>query len=392
MRSQYNAASLRLVFLVLVGPLANPWGASGQFYMRSISVGERFGHDQYSSNGALAATSMAVFSGNSPTYRQAVQSDLVELGGYYSGPGGTTIFGPFRSNQGFTCGPYPSGHSPFSCAGTRYYTKPLCPTRYSWSAGAAVSTQRGVWWVRDSTTTTGMSSCWVPLPPEPPTCSGGSQMTEYIFLPLDGLVSARRPDFKPPAPLTNYEEVGGESFFVNDYAILERHHETAEYVVVNSFSEPSEAIEVVRRSTPHSTIAPGRVLAIKVARHQRAVSPLKPVEPSFGAPLLLPDSVAPVQAGGEGGESTWRFAAEFDVRDALGLSRESRVLWAERHVPELWLQALTRSLELSGNPLEHRLLVYAVVEVRAGDGATQVRVEQYRPVVPQCCCGSWICL
>lgn len=101
-----------------------------------------------------------------------------------------------------------------------------------------------------------------------------------------------------------------------------------------------------------------------------------------GDELGHPRTIEPITPS----EGPWRFAVALDIRDPLRLGREVEILWSQHAIPAAWLDRLLASVKISGNH-EHRVIVYAVVEVT---GPT-MRVQQSAAVVPRCCCNGQLC-
>ncbi len=257
-----------------------------------------------------------------------------------------------------------------------------------------------------------------PPPREPPVaaCSAGALRTGYLQFPLDGRVShMRKVRFlsRPvpgeegvvrPAVLTRFETVGDRSFFVNEYVVAERDERADSYEAVRSSGIAplvDEMLDDLELATPNRRYRPERVLLLKVARHRSGSSQALQPRVDVGGPVFLrrsrpdrrgvatPDDppVSPLaepERVADGAADGWRFAVEFDVRDALGLERTSQVLWSEHDVPQGWLDRLVNSITVEFDSRQHRVLVYAVVEVE--DAALTIR--QHATVVPQCCCAE----
>ena len=222
-----------------------------------------------------------------------------------------------------------------------------------------------------------------------------------LILPLDGGVSAMSNAAHQVqlVPLSNSETVGDQNFFVNEYVVAEKNPVTSVYYSAASSvggTQVAETIEAVEASTPYRKISPERVLAIKVARH-RPDYPSPPPAINFDGPIYLPSGPSRervltrdeslVERPADRGRTTWRFAVELDVRDALGLERQAKVLWSEHPVLPGWLDSLQDSMSIQSDD-QHRVLVYAVVEV----DRDELRVQQFVPLRPQCCCGGLICV
>ena len=358
--------------------------------------------------GALSVTSEAFYNqlGDHRRDRQAAHDNQICVAGC-SARAGHTLRGPFSRRQAFRCGPFRNGLNQHNCGGHAYFTKPRCPATLEWRADAGVRTQRGYFnWIQDATRDSGRTGCWTPPPPPPPPpppCSDGSSTTDVLVLPLDGRVSAMSGDVGQGTSLVEFETLGDENFFVNEYVVAEKDPRTGAYYPVLSSSEGAhvaEALDAVETRTPHRRVSPQRVLAVKVARHQPS-SPLPAAEVRFHGPLYLTEEAnsrdrrplrtpdEPPLVDREESTKTWSFAVELDVRDALGLDRQSRVLWSEHSVSQDSLDRLYDSMAISfGGNDQHRVLVYAVVEVQQGE----LLVRTTAVVRPQCCCNGWFCV
>lgn len=382
---------------IAVGPAHAQFQFAGS---GTVSAGPIHPEPVYGEHGSLAASSTAYHRGSGLLHRQASHNNQVCIVGIgCSAVNGHTISGPFRSGQAFTCGSFSFGMNPSRCAGTKYYRKPICPFRYFWSATAAVSTQKRVRWSRDLDHGDGLTGCAAPPPPPPPPpCSAGSVQTEYIVLPLDGRVSEMPTLAAPSEPLTQFETIRGESFFVNEHVVVEKAVNEGLYRVVaasqHAGEHEGEALIRFAAATSASRVAPTRALIAKVSRHGMPDRTMAPAV-YFDRPILV-DYLSNDRGQGDStlrhmpssGEP-WRFAAKFDVRDALGQPRLSSLIWSERRVPRYWLERLSSSITLQfhGNQ-EHRTVVYAVVEVND----RQLTVRSSVVVRPQCCCNEVLCL
>jgi len=273
-----------------------------------------------------------------------------------------------------------------------------------------VKTQRGyINWIPDSTSSAGYTSCWTPLPPPPPPpCGGGAGNTEIFIFPLDGRISPlgrsgrEMPAVRSPTPLTRFERVGGESFFLNEHLIAEKDPVSGSYVAASasgSVHHVVEALQEIEANTPHRRFAPERMLAVTVAQHAPPQKPTPvpavrfpavPQEPSEGLPRIrsdFPPNRPPQRERPSLFPSAGRFAVQFDIRDTLGLPRVSTVLWSDGDVPAAWIKRLASGIVFEPEELSHRLIVYAVVET--GNGS--LHVTHQKAVLPQCCCGEQIC-
>lgn len=302
------------------------------------------------------------------------------------------ISGPFSAGQVFVCGSTPQGVNARPCNVSKYFTRPICPRVLMWSANAGVSTRRGNTWTPFYTSNAGVTGCYKPPPPPPiEPCGDGAAGSEYVVLPLDGLVSSSRKVYAvPDERLRKFETVANKSFFVNEYVVAERI--AGQYVPVGPSNHTAivEALENINAATPRPGFAPDRVLALKVARHRR---------PGHHPPrvqLDLSDGPSQLNAASRfdgpaiPADETWRFVAALDIRDSLNMAREAEVLWSERDVPAAFLGRLLGVVTAESHDQAepgHRLIVYVVVAVTG----TTMKIEQQTEVEPRCCCSEVLC-
>lgn len=151
----------------------------------------------------------------------------------------------------------------------------------------------------------------------------------------------------------------------------------------------TEGLSVLKQSSP-PRFASEMVFLVKSAEHENAH--LMPVpHASFGEGFVANSGRPALRPGLDSEEyvpqaDEWRFLARFDVLPDG--DRPAEVVWSPDEVPQRWMDTLSQDLVLvSDKPVDHRVTVYAVVEV----GKT-VTVRQRVSFIPRCCCGGVICV
>jgi hypothetical protein len=237
--------------------------------------------------------------------------------------------------------------------------------------------------------------------PDPPPCRGAWSATKRIALDLEtGRVLTLDPgdvldpkgyqDYEKPLALQRSEEIGGKSYFLEEWAFLElgdRAAAGAEEIPVETVAASSPLAEARAslyaehlRSTP-GVKAATRYLLIEAAYHRwNRVGPLVRLKSLMtGEPVEarhdFADGRVVLRARfSEQGELEAVEALEGDPRDARVLAQDLVVELAPHSGPDFLHQ-------------EHCSVVFAVYTVRGG----APRLLSAWTTLPQCCCPPWIC-